>query len=99
MYDLTSFQRDILYVLAGMDRPKGLEIKEELEQYYGSEINHGRLYPNLDALVEMGLIEKGELDKRSNFYVLTASGENELEDRREWERQYYEENSVAEADA
>jgi DNA-binding PadR family transcriptional regulator len=50
MYDLTGFQRDLLYVAAGLDEPHGLAIKEELENYYEKEIHHGRLYPNLDTL-------------------------------------------------
>lgn len=88
MHDLTGFQRDLLYVLAGLDAPKGLAIKDELEQYYESEINHGRLYPNLDELVEKGLIEKGRIDKRTNAYSLSRRGTREIEARREWEDQY-----------
>ncbi len=45
MYDLTGFQRDLLYTIAGQDDPHGLAIKEELEDYYEKEIHHGRLYP------------------------------------------------------
>lgn len=46
-YDLTAFQQNILTVLA--EEPQyGLAIKRELENYYDSEVNHGRLYPNLD---------------------------------------------------
>ena len=85
MHDLTGFQRDLLYVIAGLDGPKGLAIKEQLDEYYGTEINHGRLYPNLDALVEKGLVEKGRIDDRTNAYTLTQRGERELEARREWE--------------
>ncbi|AAG19740.1 MULTISPECIES: PadR family transcriptional regulator [Halobacterium] len=88
MHDLTGFQRDLLYVVAGLDEPHGLAIKDELEQYYTSEIHHGRLYPNLDTLVEKGLIDKGELDQRTNYYTLTHRGTRELEARREWETQY-----------
>jgi hypothetical protein len=33
MYDLTGFQRDMLYVIAGLDEPHGLAIKEEVEEY------------------------------------------------------------------
>jgi len=62
MNGLTAFQRDILYVIAGLDEPYGLAIKEELDAYYESEVNHGRLYPNLDALVKEGLINKGSID-------------------------------------
>jgi len=88
MYDLTGFQRDLLYVVAGLDTPHGLAIKEELEDYYEGEVHHGRLYPNLDTLVEKGLIEKGEIDQRTNYYELTSRGRREIEARREWEDQY-----------
>jgi DNA-binding PadR family transcriptional regulator len=87
MYDLTGFQRDLLYVVAGQDEPHGLAIKEELEDYYEKEIHHGRLYPNLDTLVEKGLLEKGEQDQRTNYYVVTTRGQRELEARRDWEEQ------------
>ena len=88
MYDLTAFQRDLLYVIAGLDEPHGLAIKEELEDYYEKEVHHGRLYPNLDTIVEKGLIDKGQLDRRTNVYSLTQRGQRELEARREWEDQY-----------
>jgi len=88
MHDLTGFQRDLLYVIAGLDEPHGLAIKEELEGYYESEVNHGRLYPNLDTLVEKGLVEKGQRDRRTNFYTLTRRGERELDARQDWESQY-----------
>lgn len=85
MHDLTAFQRDLLYVIAGSDEPNGLAIKRVLESYYEQEIHHGRLYPNLDTLVNKGLIEKGERDRRSNFYALTRRGEREIEARQGWE--------------
>jgi DNA-binding PadR family transcriptional regulator len=90
MYDLTGFQRDLLYITAGMDEPHGLAIKEELEEYYGTEIQHGRLYPNLDTLVEKGLVEKGEIDKRTNSYTVTNRGQRELDAREDWKSQYVE---------
>ena len=90
MDDLTGFQRDILYVTAGLDEPHGLAVKDELEDYYESEIQHGRLYPNLDTLVEKGLIEKGEIDKRTNSYTLTEQGYEVLARRNDWETQYIE---------
>ena len=88
MRDLTGFQRDILYVIARRDRPKGLAVKDDLDGYYGSNINHGRLYPNLDQLVDKGLLEKGKHDERTNYYALTDRGQRELDARREWEAQY-----------
>ena len=88
MYDLTGFQRDLLYVAAGKDEPNGLAIKDALDAYYESEIHHGRLYPNLDELVDKGLIEKGQIDQRTNSYELTQRGRREIDARREWEDQY-----------
>lgn len=85
MYDLTGFQRDCLYVVAGLDEPHGLAIKAKLEEYYGAEVHHGRLYPNLDDLVDRGLVEKGQKDRRTNVYALTDDGEEALWSRREWE--------------
>lgn len=90
MNELTGFQRDLLYVVAGLDRPHGLAIKRELETYYGTDINQGRLYPNLDTLVGRGLVEKGEKDRRTNYYELTDTGLQEISARRVWENEYLE---------
>ena len=81
--DLTAFQQNILVILA--EEPMyGLAIKRQLETYYGTDVNHGRLYPNLDDLVEMGLVVKSELDKRTNQYELTESGHAALIDQFDW---------------
>lgn len=82
--DLTRFKLDVLTVLAGGER-YGLRIKRILEAHYDSEVLHGRLYPNLDDLVELGLVEKSELDKRTNNYALTQEGEQVLRARHEWQ--------------
>lgn len=87
LFELTSFQRDLLYVIAGAERPSGQEIKTELQASM-EEITHGRLYPNLDTLVEREYVEKGESDRRTNFYELTEKGLSGLRDRREWEDRY-----------
>lgn len=99
MYDLTAFQRDILYVAADQDPPYGLAIKRALESYYEQEVNHGRLYPNLDTLVERGLLKKGELDKRTNSYELTDRAYQMLAARREWEEEYVDVEAETEASA
>lgn len=88
MDDLTGFQRDLLYVIAGAERPSGQGVKEEIEGYYSSEINHGRLYPNLDTLVDKELVEKGQLDRRTNYYAITDSGIEAIHERQAWEDQY-----------
>ncbi|WP_226007088.1 helix-turn-helix transcriptional regulator [Natrinema salinisoli] len=88
MDDLTGFQRDLLYVIAGADQPSGQDIKEEVEHYYSDEINHGRLYLNLDTVVNKDLVEKGQLDRRTNYYAITEDGEQAIEQRQEWQSQY-----------
>jgi DNA-binding PadR family transcriptional regulator len=88
MYDLTGFQRDLLVVITGMDEPNGLEIKDEIENYYEKEIHHGRLYPNLDTIVDKGLVEKGQADRRTNYYTITRRGQREIDARADWEAQY-----------
>ncbi|WP_340100832.1 PadR family transcriptional regulator [Salinibaculum salinum] len=81
--ELTAFQQNILTILGEGPR-YGLAIKRELETYYDSEVNHGRLYPNLDDLVEMDLVEKSELDKRTNQYALTDEGYQVVLDQLGW---------------
>jgi DNA-binding PadR family transcriptional regulator len=95
MYDLIAFQRDLLYVIAGLDHPKGLALKEELESYYEGEIHHGRLYPNLDTLVEKGLVSKSSKDKRTNEYSISKCGEREIETREKWEQKYLSDSVTA----
>lgn len=88
MQQLSSFQRDLMYVVAGLEEPNGLEVRDELESYYSRDVTHGRLYPNLDELVDMGLVKKGKHDERSNYYALTSAGVHAVWRRREWENQY-----------
>jgi DNA-binding PadR family transcriptional regulator len=81
--DLTAFQQHILAILAEEAR-YGLAIKRELETYYDSAVNHGQLYPNLDALVRMDLVEKSTLDKRTNEYALTEAGHDAIVNHVAW---------------
>lgn len=84
--DLTRFQYDILGALANAEDSTryGLGLKDDLEQRYDLEVNHGRLYPNLDDLVAAGLVAKGSIDKRTNSYTLTADGTRALASRARW---------------
>lgn len=51
---------------------------------HGSDVNHGRLYPNLNALIEMGLVEKSALDRRTNESALTEAGHDVIVNRLSW---------------
>lgn len=75
--DLSQFQLRILSILVEEAR-YGLAIKRELEDAYNEEINHGRLYPNLDQLADIGYVEVRELDKRTNEYRATEHGRDAL---------------------
>ena len=85
--DFASFRRDILTVLASGGK-YGLAIKRELEAYYGKEVTHGRLYPQLDWLVERDLVTKSELDRRTNLYEISDKGGWALREHYEWQRDH-----------
>ncbi|WP_101294433.1 PadR family transcriptional regulator [Halegenticoccus soli] len=97
LFELSGFQRDLLYVIAGKENPSGQDVKEELERHLGGGINHGRLYPNLDTLVKQGYVEKGTIDRRTNSYSISEKGLEELEEHREWKRQYFPMEEASEA--
>lgn len=84
MFDLTGFQRDLIYVVASLDRPSGQDLMVELSNHVDG-VNHGRLYPNLDVLAGAGYIEKGEKNRRTNYYEITDEGRVLLRERRRWE--------------
>lgn len=85
IHELTGFQRDLLYAIAAYEYPSGQTLREELESYMGHEITHGQLYPNLDTLVDSGLVDKGQIDRRTNFYALSEEGRDAILERRDWE--------------
>lgn len=73
--DLTGFQRDLLKCIRSIDDdatiPTGKAVKSEIEEMYGESINHGRLYQNLNKLVEQDCIDKVVVDGRTYSYNLT----------------------------
>lgn len=96
--ELTGFQRDLLIVLSGMGTPSGSEIMQKVEESQDRSVLHGRLYSNLDELVEDGFIEKGEIDGRTNYYAITDEGYEKLQARHEWEREHLEARSTVDAE-
>nr|WP_129116197.1 helix-turn-helix transcriptional regulator [Halegenticoccus tardaugens] len=58
MAEFSGFQRDLLVVSTRFKQPSGQDVKEESEHVYEDEINHGRLYPNLDTLVQQDYVER-----------------------------------------
>ena len=92
MEELTEFQKNIVNVLVGGDK-YGLAIKSELEEYYEDEVSHGRLYPNLDRLVNSDYIEKRPRDERTNEYGLTDEAREQIREEMEWRLSKYVEGS------
>ena len=84
---LTGFQRDLLFVTTRLSDsdPNGQRIRSEIAEHYDAEINQGRLYQNLDALVEDGYMRKRPLDGRTNVYRLTDAGLARLKASHRWE--------------
>ena len=87
--DLTTFKLDLIAVCARLETSRGhvhgLAIKDGVEEIRSEEINHGRVYPNLDDLDSLGLIEKHEqeVDARTNAYTVTPRGFQLLAERRD----------------
>ncbi|WP_336343214.1 helix-turn-helix transcriptional regulator [Halalkalicoccus ordinarius] len=86
--ELTGFQRDLLFTIARLEgkKPHGKTIKYQLEDYYSSEINTGRLYQNLRELTENGFIETYPIDGRTKSYHLSSEGQRCLENHYKWMR-------------
>lgn len=87
MYELTAFQRDLLFVVTSCAGASGQEIKEELERTQDRQIGRARLYANLDELVSDDLVEKTYDTGRTKQYEPTAGGERAVQSRFEWEEQ------------
>jgi len=85
MYDLTGFQRDLLYVIVGGDEPNGLEVREEIDEYYEREIDRAHVYYNRDVLLESGYIEYSERVGRGKRLRITNKGQRSIVERRHWE--------------
>jgi len=79
-FDLNAFQRDLVVEIYQMDQPSGQAISGRLEAEHGVDVTHTRLYTNLDDLVDLGLLDKGEQDQRTNYYQITNDGQILVED-------------------
>lgn len=81
-FEPTAFQFDLLAAIARSgERPCGQDIKGILDEQYGRDLSHNRLYPNLDTLAAKELVEKGQINRRANYYALTDEGTRLLESR------------------
>lgn len=85
---LSAFETDLLYEIGAFEgdgeRPHGLGLAEALREEYG-EINNGQLYPSLNRLEDLGLVDVDDVDGRTNAYSLSDAGrahvQEDAEDR------------------
>lgn len=90
-HSLTIFQRDVLVAIERLDNEStkydlvhGGAIQDELSDAYDKRIENARVYQNLDRLVESELVERVEIDNRTNGYPLTEAGRGVLVGEAEW---------------
>jgi len=86
--ELTRFQIDLLVAAARLgEEASGQDLKRRILDTWtdgDTAITHGRLYANLDKLVDRGLLQRGSIDRRTNEYRITGAGQRVLADRRQW---------------
>jgi DNA-binding PadR family transcriptional regulator len=80
--ELSGFRRDILLILARSEPTNGRGLLDDLSTLRDEDIGDARLYPNLNALVDKGLVEKRENyhDDRSHEFRLADAGRYALRD-------------------
>jgi DNA-binding PadR family transcriptional regulator len=88
VHELTAIQRDLLFVIRGLDEASGQDVKAELERTQGRSVLSGRIYTNLDELVEEGFVHKGIKNGRTNEYTLTEKGRKEILNQLRWQKRY-----------
>ena len=79
-FDLNSSKRDLIVEIYQLDQPSGQDIRHRMKAEHNEDVDHGRLYPNLNDLVDYGLLDKGEQDLRTNYYEVTNDGQRLVED-------------------
>lgn len=81
-HELTLYRLECLAAVGTLEgeqeQVSGLDILEIVSEFLDDNGYHGRLYPNLDWLVDQGLLEKTPVDGRTKNYSLTGEGIAEL---------------------
>lgn len=69
------FKVDVLTLLVESPR-SGADIRRQLEEDYGKDIPHGRVYQNLDWLIDHGYARKqeNEINGKTHLYEATEEG-------------------------
>lgn len=80
--EVSGFDLVSLCFVAGKYEPDVTALKEEMNDWYGSDLPYERVYQSLERLERQGLVEKHQLDGRGNCYMLTETGAKAVTDHR-----------------
>jgi DNA-binding PadR family transcriptional regulator len=83
MHGLTSYQRDLLFIVAKNDGAKGKVVVEAMKEYYEGDVTTGTVYKHLDKLADKRMLIKMK-EGRSRKYSLSKVGIRELRARQNW---------------
>jgi DNA-binding PadR family transcriptional regulator len=83
--DLTARHRDLLWILSQRGTIKSLPLKDALNDYYTTPIEHGRFCETLDDLVDRNLVDKQAHDLHTIEYSLTERARRALSARQAWQ--------------
>lgn len=79
----SGLRRDIVFLLAGLDRPTGQELKRALEDHYEDHVSPSEFYGALDTLEDGGFVDSRP-DGVHDRYQLTDAGRRSLETHYDW---------------
>lgn len=82
MNDLSAFQRDILFLVAGLESPSIYDLNQQMEEYRDSGVTIERVEPNVRSLKDKGLITE---NPDSGRYRITRTGLTKILARRKFE--------------
>jgi len=86
--NLSRVQRDLLIIAAGFDKLDLPKFKEELKQYYYSNVTRQKIQYNLEKLREDKYLNTSD-SMDGELYAITEAGEDAIALRRRWENQIY----------
>ena len=84
VFDLSSRQRDILYQVAALNKPSGLDVHSMLVETTSWMMDKSTLHENLSTLEEAGYLVSAAIDGREKEYWLTDDGRAALDEYHEW---------------
>jgi len=98
MHGLTSYQRDLLFIVSKNDGATGKVIVEAMKEYYEGDVATGTVYNHLDKLADKRMVIKNK-EGRTMEYSLSRTAIRELRARQNWMTRCLEENDAFDVDS